>query len=89
MSSKVKFHIYLIEEGRIEYDPKGIILRRFRIFPCILNKPEERSLRSMYCWFAHGFKISQDVTLLMVHVTVKRDNLWTLMNILNTNYWKA
>jgi hypothetical protein len=41
------------------------------------------------CWLARGFEVNLDVTLLTVYIVVKRDNLWTLLDISNTNQWKS
>jgi hypothetical protein len=71
MASKVKFHIYYIEEGRVEYIPKGIILQRFRILTSMIDNPEDWTFWFVYQWLAHGFQINLDTTLLMVHVVVK------------------
>jgi hypothetical protein len=42
----------------------------------------------VYHWLAHNFEINLDTTLLTVYVVVKRDNMWALTNISNTNQWK-
>jgi hypothetical protein len=53
MSSKVKFLIYYVEEGHVEYGPNDVILQRFIIFPSILDNLEEQNFRFVYHWLAH------------------------------------
>jgi hypothetical protein len=55
MSSKVKFHIYYSEEYHVEFLTKDIILRRFKILTSMIDKPEERTFRSVYQWLARSF----------------------------------
>jgi hypothetical protein len=83
----VKFRIYHNEDGHIEYGPKGVILRRFKIFPSIFIS--QKSGIFALCTIGCGFEINLDAMLITVHLVVKQDNLGTLMNISNTNQWKA
>jgi hypothetical protein len=40
-------------------------------------------------WLVRGFEINLETIIVMVHVVVKWDNLWVLINISNTNQWKT
>jgi hypothetical protein len=55
----------------------------------VLQKQEKLLFFFVYHWLARGFDVNLDAKLLTVHLVVKRENLWILMNIVNTNQWKS
>jgi len=91
MSSKVQFTLYL-GDGTIENGPNGVLLTNFQRTFKYIDRPGQRSIKSIYYWLVIGLRINVETHLLSVQTFVnwadEGVNLWELMTITNTDNWK-